>query len=147
MAVLRCRLRVDYRQDRFDNGRGGQRGVRLPFVFRRPVLVVRYAPDHRVRMTVVAHQRPHDRVEFRVHGQQLVLGGELLPLELAGHGALTAADRTHVYPRASETKRTACRGLVQARPRTIKILGFIIHGRNGRIWNSRCYRSCIVRRL
>lgn len=57
-------------------------------------------------MTVVAHQRAHDRVEFRVHGQQPVLGGELLPLELAGYGALAAADRTHVYPRAPENQRT-----------------------------------------
>lgn len=98
--------RADYRQYRFDDGRGGQRGVRLPLVFRRPVLVVRDAPDHGVRMTVVAHQRPHHRIEFRVHGQQPVLGGELLSHRLAGHGALAAADRAHVYPRPSGIKNS-----------------------------------------
>lgn len=91
--------RVDYRQYRFDDGRRGQGGVRLPFVLRGPVPVVRNASDDRVRMTVVAHQGPHDRVEFRIRGQQPVLGGEFLSHELVGHGALTAADGAHVYSR------------------------------------------------
>lgn len=100
-----CPSHGDDRQDGLDDGRGGQRGVRLPFVLHRPIPVVWDAPDDSVRMTVVAHQRAHDRIELRVHGQQPVMASELLAHRFAGHRALAAADGAHVYSRSPANTR------------------------------------------